>query len=315
MEEELVEGQSYALEMTRPENCLRVILVSTEADHYSKVIVRKYDGDEELEVPRGRLLGTWNSYRGQQLAMVSTDAFYGVAWIPDVGEEVERSDAPGRWRVEEIDVAADRVLLRGELLTLPREEAVRLDQLHRVSDSDNDYWVEGKAKDHLEFVEPQNQSQAQEEASYEVSDDPAGFAKDGSIEPTAIADRLIFASRACDQYRQLEPRCKRGEEANRLRSELRQKGRLHRRPKRREYICYRVPGRFEIVLFESPSRTDGDIWVESIAIAPWRLQKPAKHRPRTERSKRGKRPERKPSTRRSPRKPRSKNRAGAGKPT
>lgn len=275
----MVKGESYALKVGAGAELVRVRAQSGKPRRQNRVLVVPEHGDDDaapLEVPVDRIVGTWEQYVASRIALVDSPAFVNVAWIPEVEEEVElRGMGALRWTIADIDLHEEWVVVRSTLFGRAQEHRVELTRIRQARSATVP--PASRPRIALKPAPPgddtvEDYSDAQEDDVETVSD----------IAPAAIADHLTFSVGACEQYRQLEPRCRRGAEANRIRSRIRCAGKIRRIGRKNEYITYRVPGWFDIVLTESPSRAGDGIWVDELVVAPWRLRQiKARERSRT----------------------------------
>jgi hypothetical protein len=288
---EMTEGESYALQIPNRDRCARVTVLSKQRAGQGKVQVRVDEGVEdytEAEVSCSRIVSTWRAYSGDNVLLMDTLAFAGVAWLPKVDEEVECDDTFGiRWTVQEVSLKAGWVVLSTTLMSRRQVRTVAIDRLRPAAaeavpsaeELDSHFAQFGPAPLRYERDDPDLPGPADEVEPARIT--PVRRSG-GGIEPQRVASRFIFGPTACLQYRRLEPRCRRGDEPKRMRPEVRKRGGIRRvkpwdrKHKANEYLRYQVPGRFEVVLFESPSTTEGDIYVERIEL----LKRRRRGRPR-----------------------------------
>jgi hypothetical protein len=267
--EQLVEGESYALKVAAGAELVRVRAQSGKPRRQNRVLVVPEHGDDDvtpLEVPVDRIVGTWEQYAASGVVLVDSPAFADVAWLPKAGEEVElRGMGALRWTITDVDLHEEWAVAKSTLFTCVQERRVELTRIRPA----RPVVVPPSPRPRiaLNSTPPEDGTM---EVNPEAHEDEIETASD--ISSTAIADRLTFSVVACEQYRQLEPRCRRGAEANRIRSRVRRAGKIRRTGRKNEYITYRVPGWFDIVLTESPSRAEDGIWVDELVVAPWRLR-------------------------------------------
>jgi hypothetical protein len=292
---EIVEGETYALEVAGQDHCVPVTVTSKTP---GKVKVRSDRTGAEVEVPSRRIRSSWRDYRAGKVQLVSTRAFDDVAWLPEPGAKVERDDAPGAWTVAGLNLLEGKVEVEGELVSLPRTETVSLDRVHPAepgpasSSAEIDVWVARADRTH-------RAGDAPAEAAADESQAPRNRAESIPAElndtrRAEIAKRLWFGPTACEQYRtKVEPRCQRGDEAVRMRREIKNwsQARVLRSRNRLkgEFIRYVVPARFAVVLFDEPRNLPYDIDVDRIIVlkqAP--LSSPSK-KARNRRNKRRRR--------------------------
>ena len=278
--EQMVEGESYALKVAAGAELVRVRAQSEKPRRQNRVLVVPEHGDDDvapLEVPVDRIVGTWEQYVASGVVLVDSPAFVDVAWLPEVEEEVElRGMGALRWTIADIDLHEEWAVVKSTLFGRAQERRVELTRIRPARSAP----VPPSSPPRIALkpaLPGDDNSEAEEDDVETVSD----------ISPAAIADRLTFSVGACEQYRQLEPRCRRGAEANRIRSRIRRAGKIRRIGRKNEYITYRVPGWFDVVLMESPSRAEDGIWVDELVVAPWRLRQ-AKPRERSRTRKRSK---------------------------
>lgn len=269
--EQLVEGESYALKVAAGAELVRVRAHSGKPRRQNRVLVVPEHGDDDvtpLEVPVDRIVGTWEQYVASGVVLVDSPAFVDVAWLPKVEEEVElRGMGALRWTIADIDLHEEWAVVKSTLFTRVQERRVELTRIRLARPA----IVPPSSRPRIALKSaPSGPGGDIVEVNPEAHEDDVETVSD--ISPAAIADCLTFSVGACEQYRQLEPRCRRGAEANRIRSRVRRAGKLRRTGRKSEYITYRVPGWFDIVLTESPSRAKDGIWVDELVVAPWRLR-------------------------------------------
>lgn len=261
--EEMLEGELYALKIAGGE-CVPVMLKSKSARRAGRVVVVPRHGDEDttgIEVRREQIVGTWDAYEVENVVLVDTAAFSDVAWLPQPGEEVTLAvTGEIRWTVEEVDLHEEKAVVRSPLFggeQVRTEPIVRLRPTNKPPSSEElDEWF-GEGDTERYVPDPPAASDQTSTSTAPTS---------ASILPDAIADRLVFSDGACAQYRKLEPRCRRGDEQKRMRSEVSRHGRLGRTRHRRGVVRYVVPRRFEFGVDEDPSTTDRGIWVDKITV-------------------------------------------------
>lgn len=283
--DDLIVGEEYALRVAAGEDCVRVRLKSTSARYPSKVIVVPAHGDDSggMEVPVAKLVSCWTDHIAENVVLVDTAAFWDVAWIPEVGEQVELEGTPGiRWSVLEVSISETEewAVIRGELFGQPQERTVSITQLRPATSSTAAHpayalekMLEDKGIAPLHWHElPDAQAEPQPSPSIEPVRD---------IRPETVAGRLVFSENACQRYRSLEPRCRRGDEQRRMRSEVERKGRLGKTRRRQGFARYVVPRRFEFMVAEDPTQVEGDLWIDEIRI----LRQPRPPRSKNHRKK------------------------------
>lgn len=282
--DELVVGEEYALRIADGEDCVRVRLKSIEARYSSKVVVVPAHGDDSsgMEVPLAKLVSSWTDHIAENVVLVDTAAFWDVVWIPDVGEQVELEGTAGiRWSVVEVSLSEveEWAVIRGELFGQPQERTVSITQLRPAASStaaSSAYRLEEMFEDQgiapLHWHEPQ-----EEQAAPRPSIEPVG-----DIRPETVAGRLVFSEKACKHYRVLEPRCRRGDEQRRMRSEVERKGRLGKTRRRNGFARYVVPRRFEFMVAEDPTQVEGDLWIDEIQLL--RQQRPSQQKNRRQKT-------------------------------
>lgn len=276
---EMVPGEAYALRAGN--EIMRATVIKTTATNANHVWVRMDEGlmaGAEFEVPSVRILQPWRQHRATSVTLVPTEAFDAVLWLPDVGCEVECDDTGSlRWTVESIDVKADEVVISSTLFSRPMQRTLSLANVHPIEAVDDDVEVLVAGVE----IEEDRAEPEPEAASNEMRGEEAvGLVPTAKpeVQPRVVARRLAFGPTACQQYRQLESRCRPGDEAKRMRREIRRRGDIrrlkpwHPRHQPGEYIRYRVPRLFEVVLFESPSKIEGDIHVDRIEVLRRRPQ-------------------------------------------
>lgn len=278
--DDLVVGEEYALRIAAGEDCVRVKLMSTEARYSSKVVVVPAHGDDSdgMEVPLAKLVSSWTDHVAENVVLVDTPAFWDVAWIPQVEEEVELEGTPGiRWFVLEVSLSEDEewAVIRGELFGRPQERTVSITQLRPVEKTKaaapSAYALEETLED--KGIAPLRWHEVPEA---EAATPPTSIEPVSDIRPETIAGRLVFSEKACQRYRSLEPRCRRDDEERRMRSEVERKGRLGKTRRRRGFARYVVPRRFEFMVAEDPTRVEGDLWIDEIQL----LRQPRPSRPK-----------------------------------
>lgn len=283
--DDLVVGEEYALRVAAGQDCVRVRLKSTEARYSSKVIVVPAHGDDSggMEVPLAKLVSSWTDHVAENVVLVDTAAFWDVAWIPDVGEQVELEGTPGiRWSILEVSLSETEewAVIRGELFGQPQERTVSITQLRPATSSTAappayrlEEMLEDKGIAPLHWHElPDTEAAPQPSPSIEPV---------GDIRPETVAGRLVFSEKAYQRYRSLEPRCRRGDEQRRMRSEVERKGRLGKTRRRQGFARYVVPHRFEFMVAEDPTQVEGDLWIDEIQL----LRRPRPPRSKNRRKK------------------------------
>jgi hypothetical protein len=296
----MVEGETYALEVAGADQCVPVTVSSIADAPQGKVNVRG-EGDQDVQVPCRRIRCEWRRYRAGKVILVDTQAFDDIAWFPGVGEVVERHDVHGRWTVVEVDLP-EMAILKGEIATRPVQESVPIDRIRPAerlqpgpSENEIDEWLST-----YDLAPQRREAPAEGEVSVDNGDDgEATDAPSGSndIRPEAMAKRLVFGPEACRQYRKLEPRCGHGDEANRMRREIKNWSKplvLRKRSRLRgEFIRYLVPARFSVVIFGNPRDLPYDIDINQIRVVVQKKQKKesptASAQKRKSRNRRGKR--------------------------
>jgi hypothetical protein len=270
--DDLVVGEEYALRIAAGEDCVRVRLKSTEARYSSKVTVVPAHGDDSggMEVPLAKLVSSWTDHIAENVVLVDTAAFWDVAWIPEVGEQVELEGTAGiRWSVLEVSLSENEewAVIRGELFGQPQERTVSITQLRPATSSTtapSAYKLEEMFEDHgIAPLHWHELPDAQEAPQPSPSIEPVG-----DIRPETVAGRLVFSEKACQSYRSLESRCQRGDEQRRMRSEVARKGRLGKTRRRQGFARYVVPRRFEFMVAEDPTQVEGDLWIDEIQLLP-----------------------------------------------
>lgn len=227
-----------------------------------------------------RIVDIWEKYVASGVVLVDSPAFVDVAWLPRIEEEVElRGMGALRWTIADIDLHDEWVLVKSTLFGCAQERRVELTRIRPARPTN----VSPAPRRRISL----NSAPPDDFVDIERGTQEDDIETVGDVSPAAIADRLTFSVGACDQYRQLEPQCRRGAEANRIRSRVRRAGKILRTGRKNEYITYRVPGWFDIVLTESPSRAEDCIWVDELVVAPWRLRQ-IKARERSRARKRSK---------------------------
>lgn len=271
--DELIVGEFYALKVAAGADCVRVRAVPGTAKRRGRVLVVPEHGEDRgdaLEVPRRRIVGSWDEYAADGIVLKATSAFAAVAWMPKVGEMVEvKGMGAVRWSVVDAKPGELRATVKTTLFGRPHKRTV-------------DFAAIRPARPQPAIPHPRKPvvrqsmppSVAPESGEKHAPDeDVLELTSEEGIAPAVIADRLIFSREACDQYRRLEPRCRRGSEGNRMRSRIRRQGKLVRCGRPNEYVAVRVPRWFDVVLEKSPSRVDGDIFVNELKVAPWRAKR------------------------------------------
>lgn len=298
--DDLVVGEDYALRVAAGEDCVRVRLTSTEARYSSKVIVVPAHGDDSggMEVPAAKLVSSWTDHVAENVVLVDTAAFWDVAWIPEVGEQVELEGTPGiGWSVLEVSLSETEewAVIRGELFGQPQERTVSITQLRPATSSTAAppaYKLEEMLED--KGIAPLHWHELPDAQAKSPQPSPS-IQPVGDIRPETVAARLVFSEKACQRYRSLEPRCRRGDEQRRMRSEVERKGRLGKTRRRQGFARYVVPRRFEFMVAEDPTQVEGDLWIDEIQL----LRQP--------------RPPRSKNRRRKPRSSRRRRRGGGGR--
>lgn len=285
--DDLVVGEEYALRIAAGEDCVRVKLVSTEARYSSKVVVvPAHGGDSDgMEVPLAKLVSSWTDHVAENVVLVDTAAFWDVAWIPEVGDQVELEGTPGiRWSVLEVSLSETEewAVIRGELFGQPQERTVSITQLRPATSSTAvppAYKLEEMLED--KGIAPLHWHELPDAAQAEPPPPSPSIQPVGDIRPETVAGRLVFSEKACQRYRSLEPRCRRGDEQRRMRSEVERKGRLGKTRRRQGFARYVVPRRFEFMVAEDPTQVEGDLWIDEIQL----LRQPRPSRSKNRRKK------------------------------
>lgn len=275
----LIPGESYALKVAAGMDCVRVWLQGGAARRSGRVLVlpkHAASGEDPLEVPANRIICTWDEHVAGSMVFKDTDAFQSVAWLPEVGCGVElRGLGSIRWTVIDVDLPNGRLRVETRLFEQQQQRVVEIGDVRPVR-RESEPVVE-KA-----IASPESRSSSRmavSQAPVAVLDE-ADERKAAALTPAAIAERLIFSPDACEQYRSLEPTCRRGAEANRMRSRIRRHGKVVRRGRPGEYVSLRVSGWFDVVLTESPTEAADDLWVEKLFLAKARQHEKKKPKAR-----------------------------------
>jgi hypothetical protein len=257
-------------------NVIKATVTATTAAKMNHVQVRIDEGLQagvELEVPSIRILETWQNHRADELTLVPTASFRDVLWIPEVGDVVECDDTGTlEWTVESINVRADEVVVSSTPFSRPMRRPVSLAKIHPIDVADQ--FFDHVDLDEFEATEIEVEPAVEEPEPEPPADETEPIVRrvDPDLRPRIVARRFMFGPTACSQYRQLETGCRPGDEAKRMRREIRRDGDVRRlKPWDRrhvpgEYIRYWVRGRFEVILMESPSTYEGDIHVDRIEL-------------------------------------------------
>lgn len=274
LSKEMVEGESYALEIPGSTEFKEIVLRSKTAIRRGRVVVmvRDRSGTERIvEVPSRRIRSSWREHRASALELIDTASFTQVAWLPKGGDIVERSDAPGFWIMRRLDLKAGSALVDGVLVGLRRREVIDVEVIRRPSlpGQPDETTVDQFLKRHgLDLgLGERSRFRALEEWTPSSEQIP---------EASEIAGHLSFGPTARMQYRWVARRCRAGDEERRMRREVAAQGELrwlderHRHYLEGEYVRYVVPGRFIVVLNDDPSGVDGLIPVDRIIVLPKR---------------------------------------------
>lgn len=274
---ELIEGETYALEVPGQGEKKRVRYLRPSVKSAHKAWIRVEDLSSnispEMEVPKRRLVAPWNTHRADSMTLVDTDAFRQVAWLPKPGEEVECDDTGAlRWTVTSVDLKAGEAIITSTPFTRFQARMVLIERLQPAAGPPAPNLKEQKPSVlalRAALCDPE--SPKPQSATLRRQKLPPS--KSSNARPGSVADRLLFSESACQQYkRHVEPKCRKGDEAKRMRREIRKNGRTRRvNPgapgyRRGEYLRYRVPGRFEVILFGSPQAQPQDIYVKQIKV-------------------------------------------------
>lgn len=257
----LLEGEYYALKVGGDE-CVRVKLTSLEARYTSKVIVNPPHSAEVgagMEVPIALLVSAWDEYLAEHIEFEDTLAFRSVLWIPERGEVVElKGTGALEWTVLDVSFGEGGgwIEVRSEIFGGGQVRRVALTELRRhrqevassVDDLEANFADAGRAPLRWDLDEPERHDRVEP-----VRD----------LRPETVADRLVFSESAREVFREMSW-CKPDKEEGRMRSEVRRWGSIGKMRRRRGFIRYVVPGRFEFVLDEDPTKMEGDIWVDKI---------------------------------------------------
>jgi hypothetical protein len=266
---ELVEGESYVMEMPGASGARHVTLVSTSGTRRGRVKVRLHHPQldiNEIEIPSRWVKEASRDRRVAALELVESPSFRGpVAWIPAAEDVVERSDAPGYWIARSVDIKSGTAEVEGVLVGRRRLEKIPVDHLLQLRPRSrptereiedflrrHDLALDLKRGPRLEVVA---------EASVAGAELP---------EPGEIAERFEFGATARAQYLWISSACPRGKAGKGLRWEVASRGRIQWLDPgdpgylADEYVRYAVPGRFAVVLFEDPSGDDRRIPVGRI---------------------------------------------------
>lgn len=266
---ELVEGESYVMELPGASGTRHITLISTSGTRRGRVKVRLHDPKldiSEIEVPSRWVKATSRDHRVAALELVESLSFRGpVAWIPTDGDVVERSDAPGYWIARSVDLKTGSAKVEGVLVGLRRIEEIPVEYLlqPRPRSRPTEGEVEG-------FLRPYNLAlDLSRRPRLEVVAD-ASPAEAELPEPGEIVERFDFGPTARAQYLWISSACPRGKAGRGLRWEIGSRGGIQWLDAgdpgylADEYVRYAVPGRFAVVLFEDPSGDDRKIPVGRI---------------------------------------------------
>lgn len=272
----MVEGESDALEVPGTSECRQITLLSKAAARRGRVKVRIHDSGSdrsEIEVPSRRVKTGWRDYRVGALELVDTPSFDNVAWTPQGGQVVERSDAPGFWIVRRVDLNEGHAMVDGVLVELARREVVPVARLRRASPASrpDGTEIEEVLQRHDLALSVTARKQIHALSEWSGASEP-------TPEPRNVAAHLTFGPTARMQYRWIVHNCPKGNEGRELCREVAAHGRIRWLDKGDrgyldgEYIRYSVPTRFEVVLYDDPSGVD-DIHVDRIVVLPKRRRR------------------------------------------
>lgn len=266
---ELVEGESYVLEMPGAGGTRRAILVSKAGEQQGRVKVRVHDPGMDtldIEVPSRWVKAASRDRRVAALELVETPSFGGpVAWIPKDGDVVERSDAPGFWIARRVDLKTGRAKVEGVLVGLHRLEDIPVSYLLQATSPPRQSLAELEAclRRHGLALDLPERPRLQSVGEWSPAAEPFPEADE-------IVDRLEFGATARAQYLWISSGCPRGKAGRGLRWEIGSRGKVQWLDEgdagylRDEYVRYAVPGRFAVVLFDDPSGDDRKIPVDRI---------------------------------------------------
>jgi hypothetical protein len=266
---ELVEGESYLMEMPGASGARHITLISTSGTRRGRVKVRIHDPKldiNEIEVPSRWVKTTSRDRRVAALELVESSSFRGpVAWIPTDGDVVERSDAPGYWIARSVDLRSGSAKVEGVLVGLHRLEEIPVDYL--LQPRPQSRATEGEIEDFLRRhdlaldLPRRRRLEAVADISAAAAELP---------EPYEIAERLKFGPTARAQYLWISSACPKGKAGRGLRWEIASRAEIRWLDAgdpgylADEYVRYAVPGRFAVVLFDDPSGDDRKIPVGRI---------------------------------------------------
>jgi hypothetical protein len=292
---QLKEGHDYALEIAGGDDAVPVTLKSTQARYPSKVIVVPHGASSSrqrgIEVPASRLICDWDEYLASNMEMISTSAFRDVLWIPKRDEVVELEGTGSlEWTVVEVEFEEEEgwAVIRSEVFGRPQERTVPVTQIRRrLPDDRSAMKLQAAFSD--EGIAPLRWDQEDE-----PSPEPKRIEPVRNVQPSTVAERLVFSERACEVYRKLGW-CRRGQEQSRMRREVRRRAFLGSTRGKRGFVRYVVPGRFEFGLESDPTTVEGDLWVDEIvdlrsekAKSKFQEEVAARRRKRSARARRGK---------------------------
>jgi hypothetical protein len=263
-------GRTYALESDRPSGPAQVKLLAKEHPRPGEAQVEFLNGipkGRRVSVSTRRILHEWGKDkpkpRPRQTKKPQPPPLA-------VGGTVEWEETgPILWKVTKLDEEQGVARLRGEIFGRSTEREAPIDALQAVGD-EPDPERDRQAREAVESAigeteVPEEDSgrtvRSQEDIEPELPDD----AKQRLIE------QLVLSPEVLAKYRKrFAPKKRRGPVEEQMRRELRRRGKLYRlkpwsrRRKKNEYIRVRVPGRYEIIVPESPSSQEATGYVTEI---------------------------------------------------
>ncbi len=271
----MIVGEQYALETRRSSGPLKVTVLETPAEVRSQQRVRiRYEAGVSLgkvsDVPSRRIIRPWRGTVPRRRTARRRQPPL-RAWPPSVGDSVLWAETgPVTWTIERIDGA--EVDICSAIFGREQRHSVALKELTPAPAQEQEV-LEGNptaaaALARLASAEttPTGENEQDQPPLHPIPDSD----DDESGDPlTRLLDRLVFSPHALGQYRGRNGRKPPlAEVPGLLRREIKRDGTLIRRwpGDREEYLRIRVPGRFDVVLEESPSQA-GQVVVDRLTLS------------------------------------------------
>jgi hypothetical protein len=262
-------GRSYALESDRPSGRAKVQLLAKEHPRPGRVQIEFLDGipkGRRVSVSTRRILHEWEKEKPKpRPRRPNKQEPPPLA----VGVSVEWAETgPITWKVTKLDEKRGLATLKGEIFGSRHEREAPLDAIQTISDGpdpERDRQAREAVKKAIGEVEAPKRTSERAKAKEVV--EPA-LPDDAKLR---LIEQLVFSPELLQAYaKRYARKNERGSGEEQLRRELRRRGKLFRlkpwskRRKKNEYIRVRVPGRYEIVVPESPSEDTATGYVTEI---------------------------------------------------